>query len=161
MKGQNELQYKHAFTITDGRIYWDKPDLLRAKLFMLENKRGYAIITMEEDKPSSNQWAFYWGGIINGECMHSNCFLGLNEKEVHHILFSELRSYTRGVTITKKDGEEMHIQKEFIDDFSTYSKKKLSEYIEQLIPHLKNDYGIIIKDSKDYQYNKFHLKKKE
>jgi len=161
MKGTKVLEYKHWFTNDEGILYWDKPDLLKAKLEMTKNKRGYAIITISKERPTVNQYAFYFGGIIRGECMHSNCFAGLNEKEIHQILLKELRSYTRGRTIITKSGDEFEIMEEFVEDFDSYDKEMMRKYIEELIPHLKDVYNINVKDSKEYSLKNSHIKSKE
>jgi hypothetical protein len=161
MKGTKVLEYKHWFVIDGDNIYWEKPDLLRAKISMLNNKRGYAIITVAEEKPTVNQYAFYFGGIIRGECMNSNCFAGLNEKEIHQILFKELKTYKRGRTIITKQGDDIEILEDFIEDFDSYGKKQMTKYIEEVIPHLLNNYNIRVKDSKEYSLKNSHIISKE
>ena len=161
MKGTKELEYKHWFVCQDGKIYWDRPDFLRAKLHMLERRRGYAIITLAEEPVTPNQYAFYFGGIIRGECMHSNCFQNISEREIHDILFKELCSYTKEVIIQKKDGSIDHRMEKFTEDFHHYGKRKMAEYLEKLIPYLEQEYGIIVKDPKDYKYNQYTVTRKE
>jgi len=160
MKGTKVLEYKHWFTNSEGVLYWDKPDLLNAKLEMTRNQRGYAIITTAEDKPTVNQYAFYFGGIIRGECMHSNFFLGLSEKEIHQVLFREIRTYTRGRTVINIDGEYIEKKEEFIEDFDSYGKKQMTKYIQELIPHLLHEYNIKVKDPKEYSLRNSHITSK-
>ena len=160
-KGTKELEYKHWFYCINGKLYWERPDFLRAKIHMLDGKKGYAIITYAEDPITPNQYAFYYGGIIRGECMHSNCFQNVGEKEIHDILFGELRSYTKEVIITKKDGTIEHKMAKFTEDFGNYGKKKMSEYLEELIPYLQDEYGIIVKDPKEYKYNQYSVTRRQ
>lgn len=160
-KGTKELEYKHWFVCQDGKFYWDRPDLLRAKMHMLNNRRGFAIITYAKENITPGQYAFYFGGIIRGECMHSNCFQNVNEKEIHKLLFKELRTYTKEIILTKKDGSIEHSFESFTEDFDSYSKEQMSKYIEELIPYLAEEYGIHIKDKNDYQYNQYVTTRKE
>ena len=160
-KGTKELEYKHWFNCKDGKLYWDRPDLLLAKIHMLESRRGYAIITFAKEPITPNQYAFYFGGIIRGECMNSNCFQNVTEKEIHKILFSELRTYTKEIIIQKKDGEIDHKMESFVEDFDSYSKDQMTKYIEELIPYLELEYGIHVKTKEEYQYNQYTTTRKQ
>lgn len=160
-KGTKELEYKHYFVCENGKLYWEKPDLLRAKINMLEKKRGYAIITYTREPITPNQYAFYFGGIIRGECMHSNCFQNMTEKEIHTVLFRELRTYTKEIMIIKKDGTIDQKFESFQEDFDSYGKDKMKEYIEDVIPYLANEHGIYVKDRNEYKYNQYLTTRKE
>jgi hypothetical protein len=119
----------------------------------LEGKRFYMILEEAEDDISPNQYAYYFGGIIRRECMNSNVFAGFSDKELHQILFAELRSKTQGVHRT--DGTVQLVT--VTDDFSAYKKPDMTRYIEELIPHLAMEYGINVKPASHYKYNKFFL----
>ena len=69
-----ELAYKHYFTVVGNKFLWEDQEMFRLKKKMLNGKKGYAIIEEEVDKASSNQLAYYFGGIIRKECMNSNTF---------------------------------------------------------------------------------------
>jgi len=159
-KNSNELKYKHFFKVKNGKIIWEKPDLLKEKISMLEGKEGYAIITELEEEITRNQYAYYFGAIIKAECMNSEAFIGMTAKEIHQHLFQELKSYVRGVTIKRKGKEPIETFKPFVEDFNSYGRKKMAQYIDELIPHLLNNYGIEVKDSVYYKYNKFNKEKK-
>lgn len=130
--------------------------MLKYKRINLEGKRGYATIQEVIPGPSPNQYAYYFAGIIRNECLSSNIFASWTEYEVHDLLFSEIRSHTRVVELP--DGKT--IVKTVMDDFSTYDKEDMRLYIEELIPHLLNNYGIKVKPSEYYKYNKYRINPK-
>jgi len=131
--------------------------MLQTKKLLLEGKKGYAIIEEVRENISINQYAFYFGGIINGECMNSNCFAGLKDYEIHQILFREITSYTR----TVEDDRGYSRIEVVTDDFHSYGRRKMSQYIDKLIPHLLSEYGIEVKDPKEYELNKFIIRNKK
>lgn len=131
--------------------------MLKTKKFLLEGKRGYAIIEEVQESVTVNQYAFYFGGIINGECMNSNCFVGLKDYEIHQILFREITSYTRTVEDDKGNSRIEVVT----DDFHSYGRRKMAQYIDKLIPHLLDEYGIVVKDPEQYKLNKFIIRNKK
>lgn len=124
----------------------------------LNGKRGYAIIEEEVDKASSNQFAYYFGGIIRHECMSSNVFAGMTEKEIHNHLLFEVLGDVRNVLIPDGTTKVMNCIPDF-DDIKD-SKKKMTDYLEKLIPHLQLEYGIHVKPADQYKYNKYYIKSK-
>ena len=150
------LEYKHFFICKNGVFIFEDPEMLKYKKLNLEGKRGYSIIQEDIPGPSTNQYAYYFGGIIRNECLSSNIFAGWTEYEVHEVLFAELRSHTRVVEMP--DGKT--IVKTVTDDFSTYDKDDMRLYIEELIPYLLNNYGIVVKPSDYYKYNKYRINPK-
>lgn len=134
-------------------MIWEDRTMLDYKKLSLEGKRGYAIIEEVKDNITPNQYAYYFGGIIRKECMKSNTFHGFSDKEIHQILFSELRSTTKGIEMP--DGTTRLVT--VTEDFSKYGKKKMAEYIEELIPYLQMEYDIHPKPADHYKYNKFYL----
>ena len=91
------LKFQHRFSVINGKFIWDDKEMLEYKRKILEGKRGYAIIEELEEEISTNQWGYYFGGIIRQECMDSNVSAGWTDKEIHNHLFSELRSQQKGV----------------------------------------------------------------
>jgi hypothetical protein len=127
--------------------------MLEYKKRNLEGKRGYAIIDEEEKNVSPNQYAYYFGGIIRRECMASDVFKGYTEKQIHSLLFNELRSTVKG--ILKPDGTTKLVT--MSEDFNSYKKEDMRLYMEELIPHLQTEYNIYVKPSSHYKYNKFYI----
>jgi hypothetical protein len=146
-------KYKHYFTVVNGKFIWEENDMLEYKRQNLEGKRGYAIIEGEGNKITPNQYAYYFGGIIRKECMASDTFWGLTDKQIHQILFEELRSTTKGIKLP--DGTLRLVT--VSEDFSSYNKEKMRLYIEELIPHLQLNYNIHPKPAEQYKYNKFYI----
>ena len=150
------LEYKHFFVVKNGKFCFEDKNMFEFKRRHLEGKRGYAVIEEEADKPSINQYAYYFGGIIRSECLSSNTFSGWQEHEVHEFLLSELRSHTK--VVEKANGTT--IVKTVVDDFSKFSKEDMSKYIEELIPYLLNEFGIHVKPAEYYKYNKYRVTSK-
>jgi len=152
-----DLKFKHFFSVVNNHIIWERPDMLQTKKLLLEGKKGYAIIEEVQEDITVNQYAFYFGGIINGECMNSNCFAGLRDYEIHQILFREVTSYTR----TVEDVQGNSRIEVVTDDFHSYGRRKMAWYIDKLIPHLQNEYGINVKDPSEYKLNKFIIRNRK
>jgi hypothetical protein len=150
------LEYKHFFRVVGGKFIFEEWDMFEYKKRNLEGKRGYAIIEEAEERPTHNQFAYYFGGIIRSECMASHTFSGLSEHEVHEILFSEIRSHTKVVEMP--DGSTK--LKTVSDDFSKYKKEDMVLYLQELIAYLQVEYNIHPKAPEYYKYNKFRINPK-
>lgn len=142
----SDIAFRHFFTPVNGRILWENEEVLNYILYNGNGKRHYAVIYEWQEDITPDMYSFYFGGIIRGECMNSNCFASLTHSEIHQILFSELRSHL--VSYVKPNGTRE--TKSVIDDFSQYKKKDMIAYIEELIPHLQNEYNIHIKSKDKY-----------
>jgi hypothetical protein len=150
-----DLAYKHFFTIKYGRFAWDDPQMFEYKKRQLEGKRGYAIIEEEVDKASRNELAYYFGGIIRRECMRSNIFGGLKEKEIHNILLFETRGTVRNIAMPDGTTKVM----ECIPDFEeiTRDKAEMAKYISEVIAKLQVDFDIHPKPASHYKQNRFYI----
>lgn len=151
-----EPKYKHFFTVINGKFIFQQKDMFEYKRKSLEGMKGYAIIEPVEDDVTPNQYAYYFGGIIRKECMKSDIFQGLSEMEVHQVLFFDLRSSVKGIKQLDRTTRLITVT----EDFNKYSKKSMSKYIEELIPHLQTEYNIHPKPASHYKYNKFYMNDK-
>jgi len=149
------LPYKHFFSVKGDKYVWDDPEMFALKKRMLEGKRGYAIIEEVEKESTSNQLAYYFGGIIRQECMNSNSFAGMKEKEIHNALLLLVTGTMR--TIYKRDGSTALV--EMPEDFDAImrSKKRMAEYIQKVIATLNVDFDIFPKPSEHYKTNKYRV----
>jgi hypothetical protein len=153
-----ELPYKHFFTVHNGRYAWEDDEMFALKKRILEGKRGYAIIEEDTDESSPKQLAYYFGGIIRKECMNSECFAGLSEKEIHNYLLLSVAGSMREVH--RKDGSSRLV--EMPGEFEPIMRnvKKMSEYIEKVIAFLQVEHDIFPKPAEHYKNtNKFVIKK--
>lgn len=151
------LDYKHFFVVKDGETIYENKEMLSYFMKRLNGKRGYMLIREHEEEISPNQYAFYFGGIIRIECMASNCFAGLTDKQIHQVLLEEVRG--QEIVVTRPDGSSYY--KTVTDDFGAFGKKKMSQYIDEVIAHLLITYHIQVKDPKQYSgYNKMVIKQK-
>lgn len=155
-----ELPYKHYFTVKNGEYAWEEPQMFQIKKTMLEGKRGFAIIEEETERTTSSQLAYYFGGIIRQECMNSECFAGMTEKEIHDILLTEVAGTMRKVY---HPASKIHRMMQMPGDFEQImnSKKKMSDYLEKVIAKLETEYYIYPKPSEHYKTNIFRIKTKK
>jgi hypothetical protein len=132
-------------------MIYDRPEMIVAATNRLEMKRFE--LTLDEEFVSANQSqrAYYFGGIIKAECMSSNAFIGFTEKEIHQLLLRHLRTYHR--TVITKSGQE--ITTPFVEDFQSYGKKDMLEYIDAVINFLAMEFNIQVKTPEEYKYNKY------
>lgn len=152
------VPYKHYFTINNGKYVWENQQMFDLIKKTLEGKRGYAVIEEELVSSSSNQLAYYFGGIIRQECMNSNCFAGLSEKDIHLYLLMEIRGNMRTVYMPNGISKLLEMPGDFESIMS--SKKQMSKYIEEVIAHLQLEFDIYVKPSEHYKTNKFRIKVK-
>lgn len=148
-----KIPFKHYFKVEKGVFSFENKEMFEYKRLNLEGKRGYAIIEEVEEEISVDQYGYYFGGIIRGECMRSNTFAGLSDRQIHSILFSDIRSFTKGILMP--DGTTRLVT--VMEDFHSYKKRDMSKYIEEVIPHLQTVYDIHPKPSSHYKYNKFYI----
>ena len=127
--------------------------MFKYKKRSLEGGKSYAIIEEVGDEITPNQYAYYFGGIIRKECMKSNTFQGLSEKQVHQVLFTELRSQVKGIKMPDGTTKLVTVS----EDFSRYKLPDMQKYIEELIPYLQVEYDIHPKPASHYKYNKFYF----
>lgn len=153
-----ETYYKHIFECKNGELKFDNPEMLKTQKQIFEGKKGYCVFYKIEDKPSTNQWAFLYGGIIKAECMNSNSFAAFkSESEILNYFAKELRSYNR--IIVDKNGVN-HIIDSF-DDISTYNMRQLSTFIDEVIVFLSTEFGITVKHPESYKtQSRVYYKKK-
>ena len=131
----------HKFVVSDFKVYWDDPITVRTVISNLEGKRGCVIFYEDQENVTNDQWAFYYGAVIK-ECMALNEFAGYTKREVHDMLFEQLRSYDKK-------------SRAFIEDFGSYGKKDMAKYIEELLPYLALEHGLHIKDPSQYKIDQF------
>lgn len=151
------LPYKHKFRVENGKYIWEDPAMFAVKRSMLEGKQGYAIIEEEVEEGSPNQLAYYFGGIIRQECMNSDCFLGMTEREIHEALLLEVAGTVRHIS---KNGRDILVNLPGDFEIIRRNKSNFSEYIEKVIAVLNTDYGIFPKPASHYKYNKFKIEVK-
>ena len=142
--------YRHAVRrkANVAQLVFDNPEMWFKEVESLKPTSRYFITIEEENiKKSPSQLGFLFGGIYKAECMNSNAFSGLTEKEIHQALFSELEEYAK-VYIDKNGNERI---KMFVPDFNSYTREETKDYIDKLIPHLATEYDIYIKTPEEYK----------
>ena len=144
------INYRHFFSVKNGEVIFEHPEMHKTQLQILEGKKGYLLYVQESEytKTSSSQWAFLYGGIIRGECMRSNVFSHFHDvDDIAQYFAAVLRPNKR--IIVKPDGSE--IVMDIFDDISKYNRKQLASFIQDVISYLDTEYNIFVKDPKVYQ----------
>lgn len=154
---KKDLQYSHYATVIDETFYFEKPEIWAFNRKQINNKRVRITVEEVSENITTNQFAFYFGGIIRSECMNSECFKGCTENEISDCLFEDIRSYTKTVIDSKGNTRIFHA----IDKIVNYTKEDMRKFIEELIPHLAITYNIHVKDPEYYKLNKYIIKHKK
>lgn len=151
------LKYKHFFTVKNGKFEWESKEMLDFVRRNMEGKRGYAIFEEVNNDDKSDVYAYYFGGIIRRECMESNSFAGLTEKEIHEILMMETGNSN---TITFEHPRDGRIIYDIPMDIKKWPKRRMGQYVEQVIALLNTEYQIYPKPSSHYKGNNYYMDKK-
>ena len=151
-----EPDFKHYFKVIGGKFVWESPDMFEYIKRNLEGKRGFAVITEVSEDISMNQYAYYFGGIIRKECMNSEAFQSMKERDIHNFLLRELRGSAQ--VITDKNGNNRIVEQ--LPDFGSFGKKAMAQYISEVIAYLQTEFDIHPKPAEHYKYNKFYIKPK-
>ena len=149
-----EVRYKHFFAVKDGKIIWERKEMLDFEKTQLEGKRGFAVFEEVTDGPSTDQYGYYFGGIIRKECMVSNAFAGQNVYQIHSALMMETGHTIVTTYEHPKRGRIIH---EVPQDIKKWSVKTMRNYIEQVIALLNTDYQIYPKPSEHFKDNKYYM----
>jgi len=142
-------QYKAI--VSEFKVYWDDPLSVRSAISQFEGKAIRVIFFEDQEPVTKDQWAFYFGVILK-ECMNLNEFGGYTKKEVHQVLFHELRSYTKHVEYEDPNGNIIHRNINLVEDFDSYGKKDMAKYLEELIPKLALDHNLFIDEPSNYYF---------
>jgi len=153
-----ELKYKHFFEVKDGKFIFEDKEMLDFIRRSFEGKKGYAIIEEVKKDISTDQYAYYFGGIIRRECMVSEAFGGMKESEVHNVLMMESG---HSQTVTFAHPKKGRVVYEVPEDIKKWSMRKMVHYIEQVIALLNTEYEIYPKPSSHYKYNKYYMDQKK
>lgn len=152
------VKYKHFFTVKDGQFVFEDKEMLAYIKRQFDGKRGYAIIEEVKDPNTVDQYAYYFGGIIRRECMPSNCFGGQTEYQIHCALMMET-GHSHTITFAHpKDGRIVY---DVPEDIKKFGKRKMSQYIEEVIALLTTEYNIHPKPSEHYKDNKYYMDPKK
>lgn len=137
--------------VRNGSIIYKNETIFSSQIRKFEGKN--VVITIENDSPpiSEDLYAFYFGIIIRKECLGSDSFMGnfYSEKELHEIFQYKLRRWVKTNTINGKTEVT-----EKVDDVLQYSQEDFAKYINDLKIYLEAEFGIVIKDYKEYIIDK-------
>ncbi len=152
-----EIQYAHRGIVKSGQFLPDRPDMLNKEFSSFEDKRIIVSIEKETKSRTPSQLGYYFGGIIQGECMNSNSFSGWTKEEIHQYFMKKLRRYSKTMHY---ESEDRTIIQYFTEDFSAYNREKMTKYIEDVKNYLANEESIICKEPEEYLLNKYENKRK-
>lgn len=128
--------------ITNNRLFVaDRQKMYDSHLQGLSGERVEIIIRKEKRKATTNQFKFYFGGIIKGTCMKSTLFAGWSAESIDHYF-----RYRYAFTMKKSNGKE---QRE-THDLALYSTDDMIKFIDQVIAELAQN-GIEVLSPEEYQ----------
>lgn len=137
--------------VKNGRRIYNKPELLQRVLNDLDGRDFEEYITERPEGKTPSQRAYYFGGIIKKTCMESEPFRGWSFDEIDHFFRQKFISYK-----TTKSIEGIEITFNVVDDISSLSKKKMSEFIDRVIQFL-DEHEIKVLSPGEYYYGKYQL----
>lgn len=143
-------KYKHNGVVRNGIIIFDSEAMYRKELFINEGKRVTILIysELELTPVNSNDFAFYFGGIIH-ELHQSDFYYGKSKETIHHELMKMFWAEVR-----VENGKEFV----FVPSISKFNREQFNKHVEQVIFHA-SELGIKIKDREEYYHAKrFRMK---
>ena len=124
------MELKHFFTVENGKEVYDDEKLYKSSLKNFEGQKAYKVIRPVAKIISPEQNSFYFGYIIGVKCKQSEIFRGWNNIIIHNTLWGILRP-----------GERFE---------SLNTRKKFSDYIDEVIPYLATEFKIYIEPKKNF-----------
>lgn len=125
-----KAQIKHPAKVVNGKIIYYNNELYRSNLYQLEGKQVDVIIKVRHKKPSTDQFGYYFGGILKA-CHESEYFKHFDKSEDIDLYFEEkFRSYTKMVVLPN----ERYLVKKH-RGLSEMSMAEVSEFMERVLAH--------------------------
>lgn len=128
------LNYYHQATIKDGKLIYDKPDMLELDLRNKNNKRVRILI--EEIRPEmSEKSRNYYYAILKYEATQTHEFIGMSIDEIHNVLFRHFHG---------------SLLKDTVTSFKSLTDTEFYQYLDDVIDFL-TDLGVSIKTPQEYK----------
>lgn len=148
---------RHRGKVKDGKLIYYIPELYANNIRALESKEFELVIKEKSKRASTDQFAYYRGGIL-GTCYETEMFSHFNGRdEIHENYFAPLfLSYKVMVELPTKKYELTKVR-----SLADLNMKEFSEFITRVIAHCESELGITIASSEDYYITKYKTIKHE
>lgn len=145
---------KHYGVVMNGRLNFHNKALWYQQTAVLEGKEYELVIKIRHKKVTNDQYAYYFGAILT-TCFETELFCAFDKAADVHVYFEDkFLSYKTMIIVgdVKKEIIKYH-------SLSQLGKKEMSEFIEKVIIHLRNDLNIIVFSPEEYYTESYRTTK--
>lgn len=136
---------KHFGRVMNGRKVYHNKALYYQQMALLEGKEFEEVIKERKKKVTNDQYAYYFGGVLN-ECFNTEIFSAFNKAaDVHEYFEYKFLSYNVMIEVGDVKKEKTKYW-----SLSELGKKEMSNFIEKVIYHCKEDLKIKILTPEEY-----------
>lgn len=136
--------------IVQGEKYYFNERLAKLQYQKLEGKEFEEILRPKREGISTDQYAYYFGGIIKGTCMEAEVFAGWTRDEIDKYLCTELLSITKVRIIGGKPKEIINVQQK-----SDLSMAEFAQFVDNVINLLAMEHQINVLPPEDYKIGRY------
>lgn len=153
-----EPTIRYYGTVKNGVRQYFKNNLHQRQLALLEGKEFEETLQERFVDTTPDQQGFYRAGIIRHACMESEDFGGWSEKEISEWFESMFLIFTKN-KIIKRKGQEQPTVLVVKKSTANIGKKRMSEFIENVLHYLAEQHDIHPLSPDDYFAGKYQTKK--
>jgi len=136
---------KHFGRIMNGRKVYHNKALYYQQMALLEGKEFEEVIKEKKRKVTNDQYAYYYGGVLN-ECFNTEFFSAFNKAADIHAYFEyQFLAYP---VMLEVGNQKREMTKYW--SLSELGKKEMSEFIERVLHHCREDLKIKILTPEEY-----------
>lgn len=136
--------------IIKGEKYYFNERLAKLQYEKLEGKEFEEILQEKREHISSDQYAYYFGGIIAGTCMKATIFEGWTKEEIDQYFCNELLSLSKVRMVGGKVKQITTVRQK-----SELSMKEFAEFVDNVINLLAMEHQIAVLPPEDYKLGKY------
>ncbi len=149
----SSIQIRHYGIMKGRKIHLHNIPLYNKNADSLHDKRIEFTIKEVHEKPSSDQYAYYRGAVIETG-LQAECFGGWEADELDAYFTNEYLGYNIQKSTTKNGVPVKHLIIRKIPSKADLTKKQMGEFIEKCIIELAKE-NIIVHSSDSYKLAKF------
>lgn len=145
---------KHYGRVVNGRKDYYNKALYYQQIALLEGKEFEEVIKIRHKKVTNDQYAYYFGAVLT-TCFETELFCAFDKAaDVHAYFEDKFLSYKTMIIVgdVKKEITKYH-------SLSQLGKKEMSEFIERVLMHLRNDLNIIVLSPEEFYLENYRTTK--
>ncbi len=147
------IQIRHYGIVRGKKILLHNLPLFNKNIESLEGKQIEFTIKEKHETPTTDQYAYYRGGIIE-TALTAECFGGWTGDEVDKYFSDKHLGYNVEQIIRKKSGVEHRLTRVIPSKDSSFPRKKMAEFIDKCIMELAEE-SIIVLTPEQYKVDKY------